>query len=1456
MENEDKREYLSKSRSNSRNFLNDSIQSKNIFGVDKKSEPNLKQSIDGGLNFSTTSSYNPSNLPRTSVFVSARNLSSTVGHGKNEKKILTDLNFFLKPGAMVLLLGSPGCGKTSLLNTLALLTSNEKITGNLLFNGKTGDPNTHHRHVSYVVQDDFHMAPLTVRDTFKFSADCQSGDKSEKERIEIVDNVLDFLDLKHVQNTVVGDEFLRGISGGQKKRVTIGVELVKESNLLLMDEPTNGLDSSISLEMLTKIKNKVQQEKMSCLISLLQPGLEITKLFDYLMIMNQGQMSYFGPMNQAIGYFEGLGFKFPKHHNPAEFFQEIVDEPELYCGIDDGSSDGGDNGSSSGSNYNYNIKNKASSTMMMMNNNNNKIIPPLKGSDEFAMAYRKSIIYKHILEYIDSHIPDEEERSKFIDYSTTLKPYSTGFGRQLSLNVKRGFKLFLGNKASIRLRLLKNVIIGFILGTLYWKLDTTQADGSNRSGLLFFSLLSFVFGGFGSISVFFDQRQVFYSERAWKYYNTITYFLSMIVTDLPMSIVEVLIFSNFVYWMTGLNKTWDRFIYFFLTCLVCDVMSLSIIRCVCSFTETKYGASAISPAVVSPFILMCGYMKHSNEIPGWWIWLYWISPIHYGFEGLLLNEHSGLDYHCSPDELMPPPFLPTFNTSFPVGFEGNQVCPITKGEQILDSIGFHTEFYYRWVDLAIISAFTLLFWTITLVCMKFLVFRVYRKDPVGIKKSKPNKTTTLIKMNRNSTDSTTTNNSMNYFNNNNHINKNIKKQNDDSDSGEEMESVNVDIKSSGKANLKKDIPIGCYMQWKDLIYEVDVKKDGKKQRLRLLNGINGYVKPGMLVALMGPSGAGKSTLLDVLANRKTGGHIKGQILINGEERTKYFTRTSAYVEQMDILTPVSTVREVILFSAKNRLPNSVSIQEKEEFVDNILETLNLLKIQHSLIGDVESGLSLSQRKRVNMGIELASDPQLLFLDEPTSGLDSSAALKVMNLIKKIASSGRSIICTIHQPSTTIFKKFDHLLLLKRGGETVYFGPTGTNSKIVLNYFAERGLICDPFKNPADFILDVTEDIIEIVQPPQTLPTSTSNENKNNNGNTSDNSNNNNKNLTSSLSSSSSISFDPVESFKESNENQKLLSIVENSIMPVGTPVAVYHGKYSSTIKTQFIELLKRSWKGGIRRVDTIRTRVGRSFILGLVIGTLFLRLDKEQNDVFNRISFLFFSLMFGGMAGLSIIPTVSTERGVFYREQASGMYRVWIYYLTFVISDLPFVIITSYAYVIPVYFLTGLSLSNHGWDFFYHSFISVMLYLNFSLTSIAFATSLPVEEMAFLLNGVLLSVTSLFAGFMIPPPSMPSAWKWAFYLDFISYPLKAFLITEFKDMEFVCTNDKGAIPIPIPSQNTTKFFCPITHGTQVLDRIDYKISFQYWDILIMASFTFALLVGGYLSLKFIRYQNK
>ncbi|EGC32253.1 hypothetical protein DICPUDRAFT_155800 [Dictyostelium purpureum] len=1270
---------------------------------------------------------------KTSLFVTARNLSSTVGKGEKEKKILTDLNFFLKPGSMVLLLGSPGCGKTSLMNTLALLKNNEDISGNLLFNGRPGNEKTHHRHVSYVIQEDQHMAALTVKDTLKFSADCQLGDKTQQERNERVQNVLEFLELSHVKDTVVGDEFLRGVSGGQKKRVTIGVELVKDSNLLLMDEPTNGLDSSIAFDLMTKIKQKVESEKLSCLVSLLQPGVEITRLFDYLMIMNQGQMSYFGPMNQAIGYFESLGFKFPHRHNPAEFFQEIVDEPELYWSGEDH--------------------------------------PPYKGAEDFASAYRKSDIYKYTLDYIDNNIPNP---SSYVDYSTE-SAYSITFTRQLLLNIQRGVKLNFGNLVSLRLRILKNVIMGFILGTLYWKLETNQTDGNNRSSLLFFALLSFVFGGFSSISIFFINRPIFYQQRAWKYYNTFSYFVSMVINDLPLSIIEVLVFSNFLYWMTGLNKTWDRFIYFLLMCFVNDVLSQSMLRMVSSFSPNKNIAAALGPALISPFLLMCGFMKKKNDIPGWWIWLYWISPIHYGFEGLLINEHHGLDYHCSENEFYPPSYLPNFNLTYPLGFEGNQVCPIRKGDQILENLGFESEFYFRWVDLAICSGFVILFWIITFFCMKYIQFYEYRKD-----------TSVKVKDQR------------------------------------VAREMRVNIKSS-QARLKKtnNVPNGCYMQWKDLVYEVDGKKDGKKQRLRLLNEINGYVKPGMLLALMGPSGAGKSTLLDVLANRKTGGHTKGEILINGQKRDKYFTRISAYVEQMDILSPTQTVREAIMFSAQTRLSKTIPLKDKEDFVENILETLNLAKIQNSLIGEGESGLSLAQRKRVNMGVELASDPQLLFLDEPTSGLDSSSALKVMNFIKKIASSGRAVICTIHQPSTTIFKKFDHLLLLKRGGETVYFGPTGENSSIVLDYFSSHGLECDPFKNPADFVLEVTDDSIQVENEKGEL-----------------------------------VHFNPVQSFKDSEANKELVNKVQTSIMPEETVVPTFHGKYSSSAWTQFKELNQRAWRSSIRRVEIIRSRIGRSIVLSIIIGTLFLRMDNEQENVYNRVSLLFFSLMFGGMAGMSVIPVVVTERAVFYREQASGMYRVWLYYINLIISDLPWVILTSYAYVIPVYFLTGLTLDDNGWPFFYHSFVSVFVYLNFSLAAIFLASVLPSEEIAFVFNGVLLSLTSLFAGFMVPPKSLPRYWKWVYDIDFITYPLKAYLTTEFKDMEFVCTDGKGAVPIPIPSQNTTKLFCPVTRGTQVLDSVDYKVKDQYYDILITSAFTIFFIVLGFLSFKFVRYQNR
>ncbi|EFA83423.1 ABC transporter G family protein [Heterostelium album PN500] len=1196
----------------------------------------------------------------------------------SKKRILNDLNFYLEPGKMVLLLGSPGCGKTTLMKALAhTMGKKDKLVGQLHFNGKPADSRTHHRDVSYVTQEDLHVACFTVRQTLKFSADLQMKEGStEQQKNERVDQILETLGLKEHQNTIVGNEFIRGISGGQKKRVSIGIEMVKDAKLYLLDEPTTGLDSTTSLSILKQLKETVVTRKSSCLISLLQPGIEITNLFDYLMVMSNGEIAFFGPMENAIPHFESLGFKLPSHHNPAEFFQEIVDEPWLYF---PGEGE-----------------------------------PPLRGTVEFVDAYKQSKVYTDCIDFIN----DTSRDAGFIfTDSVGLPEYTTSTWYQTLRCTSRAMKMEFMGTQWIKMRVLKNIVVGLMLGTLYYKLDTNQTDGRNRQGLMFYNLMFIFFSGFGAISTLFEQRDIFYQQRA--------------------------------------------------------------VKAVSSVSPTSVIAATVSPIVLMPFILFAGFVVKKPVIPNWWVWAYWISPSKYGLEGLLINEQAGVPYHCTDEEKMPPPFVKNFAAPYPAGFQGQQICPYTNGDQFLDELHYYTEYRWKWYNLLICVGFVLVFSVLNYMFLHFVRFE-------HIKKNSDSERRTLKANQVRQLRSTGSQIKLPRLRNS-------------------MSRINIHLSDEDK-------PSGCYMEWRNLSYEVDIKRRRKSSRLRLLNGINGYVKPGMLLALMGPSGAGKSTLLDVLADRKTGGHIEGTIKINGDYRNKYFTRTSAYVEQADILLPQQTVREHIEFSALNRLPESMSFDEKQRFVDKILDTLNLRKIQDKQVGSGETSITPSQRKKVNIGIELASDPQLLFLDEPTSGLDSSAALKVMSYIKRIANSGRSIICTVHQPSTSIFKQFDHLLLLKKGGEMIYFGPMGKGSQLVLDYYSQRGQICDPLANPADFILDIANGV--------------------------------------------DPNFDPVDAFKQSQENEVMIQELDSGITPEGIKPPEFSGDYSSSVGVQFRLLMKRCFQNQIRELANMRARFFRSVLLAVVLGTTFLRIGHQQVDIFNRKSILFFCAVYGGMAAMSMIPVIKVERGFFYREQAAKVYRVWIYVFSFIVTDLPFLAASVIVFSVITYFLTHL-FATPG-RFFYFTLVLIFTYINYSMIGVALASVLPNEEMAYSAVGVTLAISSLFAGFMIPGPSIPKGWKWFFDINLLKYATQVLNINEFKDQRFRCTNYEGAIPIPIQNNGTThiKYFCPFTTGEQVLESYGIEVDHLYSYFAVVVSFGLILSILTYLSFRFVRYQNK
>lgn len=258
--------------------------------------------------------------------------------------------------------------------------------------------------------------------------------------------------------------------------------------------------------------------------------------------------------------------------------------------------------------------------------------------------------------------------------------------------------------------------------------------------------------------------------------------------------------------------------------------------------------------------------------------------------------------------------------------------------------------------------------------------------------------------------------------------------------------------------------------WENVSYEIKIKGTQR----RILDSVDGWVKPGTLTALMGVTGAGKTSLLDVLADRVTIGIVSGQMLIDGRLRDDSFQRKTGYVQQQDLHLETSTVREALVFSALLRQPATIPRQEKIAYVEEVIQMLGMEEYADAVVGVAGEGLNVEQRKRLTIGVELAAKPDLLlFFDEPTSGLDSQTAWSICTLMRNLADHGQAVLCTIHQPSAMLMQQFDRLLFLAKGGRTVYFGDLGPNMETLIKYFEDKGSPkCPPNANPAEWMLEV------------------------------------------------------------------------------------------------------------------------------------------------------------------------------------------------------------------------------------------------------------------------------------------------------------------------------------------------------------------------------------------------
>ncbi|MCI4376090.1 hypothetical protein PGIGA_G00184240 [Pangasianodon gigas] len=619
---------------------------------------------------------------------------------------------------------------------------------------------------------------------------------------------------------------------------------------------------------------------------------------------------------------------------------------------------------------------------------------------------------------------------------------------------------------------------------------------------------------------------------------------------------------------------------------------------------------------------------------------------------------------------------------------------------------------------------------------------------------------------------------------------------------------------------------GATVSFHNIQYSVTMKSRSCKKKSvtkNILVDLNGIMKPG-LNAILGPTGSGKSSFLDVLAARKDPSGLSGEVLIDGAPQPSNFKCLSGYVVQDDVVMGTLTVRENLRFSAALRLSSSVKQKEKEARVNRLISELGLSKVADRRVGtQLIRGISGGERKRTSIGMEMIIDPSVLFLDEPTTGLDASTANSVLLLLKRMANNGRTIIMSIHQPRYSIYQLFDNLTLLVNGRQ-VYHGPAHN----ALDYFSNIGYTCEAHNNPADFFLDVingdsvaatmarlqiAEDI-EFEEPGGTRQ---------------------------------SIEERLVEEYGKSYyaretkaELERIMRGKEYSTKPKSRTIT-----YNCGFFHQLNWVVKRTFRNLMLNPQTSIAQLAVTTFLALIVGAIFFGVKDNQSGIQNRFGALFFITTNQCFSTLSAAELFITEKKLFIHEYTSGYYRVSVYFLPKILSDIITLrTIPAVVFTCIVYFMIGLKLTPAAFFIFMFTVILV------GYTATAMTMAISVGQSVVAVANIFLTITfvfmMIFSGLLVNLESVMAWLAWLKYLSIPHYGLTALEINEFVGLNF-CKN----LSDELISNNTQGIICT---GEQHLQAqgIDYSTWGLWQNHMALIIMTIIFLIIAYIKLRFMR----
>lgn len=1290
------------------------------------------------------------------LFSNIKNGFSNLAHNLNHPTpteapvhadVLSDVSGFVAPASMCLVLGRSGSGSTLLLSRLASRDHPSIIhsAGEVLYNGKprlfdTVDPA---HFIYFISQHDDHIPTLTVGQTLEFSSACKWPPwfpHYEAVRRNDIAITAATLRIAHTFDTIVGSDVVRGVSGGERKRVTMAeMAIGMIGGVLIMDNWSKGLDSSTTLSITRAMRDFAQYLRGTVICSMQAPGIDSFNLFDTLLVLDAGHVVFFGPRQEAEQWFTSLGFVRPQSRSVPDFIATITD-PALR--------------------HEYLPSNVDVASMDL---------PPPETAEEFASRFANSAIAERM----------EQEREKLtaasLEINPTMPQQILKIGQTPSVQApyqeikaiaRRQLHWYASTRADVFGDLALNFMLGVILGSIFWQLPDTRGGADSRSGLLFLAMLFIALSSLAKIDEKFDEKVVFAKQYNAAFYSAWTYILSLTFFDIMYELIKTVLFIVPLYIMSGLNlgSSAQRLLYAILIIAMLSSVMIALTRFFIAIFEDKDTAKGISGIITIVLVLFSGFLKNANDLEGYLIWLYWSNPMHYTFEALALNEFEGLTFTCTTEELLPP------NPNIPDAF---RVCPVDTGVNFLDTnLGIRVGKIFRLYDFIILLAFLVLF-----------VFL----SAIATSRSKPRGHALQSRIEG--------------------------KKKLASDLGEDTSTVvHIQEPPSHKPQTR--------FTFTNIKYTVN---NGAKV---LLDNISGSAVSGKVVLLMGESGAGKSTLLDVCAMRKTlkpDTSLEGTALVNSRSVSEdELSHLSGYCEQNDIHVGEATVYEAVLFSAKLRLPAHLSDVEKNNRALDTIELLGLTPFSDILVGSLGAG----ELKLLTMAVEVVTDPRILFLDEPTSGISASSALTVANALRRIANTGTSVICTVHQPSTEVFSKFDKLLLLKRGGKQVYFGDIGVNGSVIRDYFESRGgQKLQKDTNPADWMLDVVGD----------------------------------------------DSIDWVEEWRKSAEREREEDEIESLVqIGQGDGGDITEPFDRVSFGTQLKEVTRRTFWRYWRLPEYNLTRIILVTMVALSVGILYLReITDTQQGARLAFSAMFLSVLPASLVAQNVITPTVENRAVFYRETSSGTYNPLVFHIALGAVEVPFMTAATIAFSVVFYFMVGLDAGSFGYFFL----AAEVIYLFAIALGIMMASITENGALATTRVTALVSIFDVLSGFFLTKPRIRAWWRWFVWVNPYAYYLSGVVQNQMEGRVFRCEPDEfGFLPLPdtvsscaeiIGGQYTDVIeggvvtgcaFCPVPNGDVLIEQFEADDVDKWISLLIIVGFIAVCRVVaglGFVQLRFL-----